>query len=111
MKDDVYGHIYLRYCALSGKGYVGQTTTGVEERVKHGGYRGCRLISRAEEKYGRAAFQTIILADVSSQEELDNLECVFIVLLDTRVPHGYNLSGGGRGAGRMHQETRNRIRD
>jgi group I intron endonuclease len=101
--------IYLHFCETSGKSYVGQTVVGVGERWNHGnGYRECRVMERAIKKHGKDSFHTFILANAANQEQLDNLERLWIIVLNTSAPNGYNLKSGG-GNGRHHADTRARI--
>lgn len=98
------GEIYLHWNTVSQKGYVGQTTQGVEVRwadhvksSKRKSYAGYNYpIARAIRKYGKNAFELYILAEASSKEELDKLERLWIWTLGTRE-NGYNLALGGEG--------------
>ena len=106
------GEVYFHYCPTSQKGYVGQTTAGMENRwrdqVRHSVYPqkpDFRFpLSRAIRKYGPVAFDHQILAVARTKEELDNLEKVWIILLRTRET-GYNVTVGGEGnLGNPHSE-------
>lgn len=98
------GEIYVHTNLLNGKSYVGQTTRGTagrwREHVRHS--RSPKIadfrypFSRAIRKYGPAAFESQILSVASTKEALDNLERLWIILLQTRET-GYNLGGGGEG--------------
>jgi len=98
-----FGEIYVHTNTHNGKSYVGQTTLGVDRRWKehiHGAHqpkspnhRG--LFAKAIRKYGRDAFEQQVLSAASSQEALSNLEKVWIILLQTKAPSGYNLTDGG----------------
>ena len=100
------GEIYVHTNVLNGKSYVGQTTVGVSKRwalhqrcarsPKTPAYNG--LIARAIRKYGANAFEHQILSKARSQSELDNLEKIWIILLQTKTPSGYNLADGGYAA-------------
>jgi group I intron endonuclease len=102
----IFGEVYFHFCPASGKGYVGQTTVGMEERWRlhlrsarsalTPGYR--TLICRAIRKYGSDGFEHQVLSHACSQTELDNLEKVWIILLQTKAPTGYNLAAGGYAA-------------
>jgi group I intron endonuclease len=99
----VFGEIYVHICTANGKSYVGQTTAGVSRRwgkhltaarlPHHPGYNS--LIAKAIRKYGAAAFEHQTLSVARSAQELDNLEKVWIILLQTKPPLGYNLQAGG----------------
>lgn len=101
-----YGEVYLRYCWSSQKGYVGQTTVGERIRWRDGKYDECPALNNAIKKYGKDSFETFIIAEASSQEELNKLEAHYIQHLNTLVPNGYNLLSGGDGKGHHHPETR-----
>jgi group I intron endonuclease len=99
------GYVYL-HTSPSGKSYVGQTRGKLVNRwcdqvkitrwPRHAGYR--YPLSRAIRKYGSKAFEHQVLAVAKSKEELDNLERVWIILLQTRNPeYGYNITAGGEG--------------
>jgi group I intron endonuclease len=97
------GEIYLHWNTASDKGYVGQTTVGVSRRwgkhltaarlPHHPGYGA--LIAKAIRKYGAESFEHQTLSVAQSAQELDNLEKVWIILLQTKQPHGYNIQAGG----------------
>jgi group I intron endonuclease len=113
------GEVYLHWNPLSQKGYVGQTTAGVSKRwklhlrcarsPKTPAYR--NLFSKALRKYGADAFESQTLSIARSQEELDNLERVWIILLQTKAPNGYNLADGGYAAAghEVNPEVRARL--
>lgn len=90
------GTIYAFRNKINGKYYVGQTTDVRRRRSKH--FRaasGCWLFNRAMRKYGRDAFEFIILeSGIQSREELNTLEMKYIA--ETKAyPEGYNLTPGG----------------
>ncbi len=100
------GIVYLHYNPISQKGYVGQTTKGIDNRwelhcrcarsPRTPAYKG--LIAKAIRKYGADSFEHQVLSTASTQAELDNLEKIWITLLQTKVPNGYNLADGGYAA-------------
>lgn len=100
--------IYCITNSANGKRYVGQTIQSIETRWRqHCSLQGkCRAIESAIRKYGAGAFSIEEIASAESQSELDALEQEWIARLDTVSPNGYNLSGGGEGAGAMHDETK-----
>jgi group I intron endonuclease len=97
------GEIYVHTNTVNGKSYVGQTTQGADVRwsmhlkcsksLKTPAYRG--LFSKAIRKYGADAFEHQTLSFAGTQATLDNLERVWIILLQTKAPNGYNLADGG----------------
>lgn len=100
------GEIYVHMNLLNGKSYVGQTTAGMEKRWKSHLQcaRSCKtpayrtLLAKAIRKYGADAFESALLSVAGSQAHLDNLEKVWIILLQSKSPNGYNLSDGGYAA-------------
>jgi group I intron endonuclease len=100
------GEVYIHTCVANEKSYVGQTTQGMEKRwdlhlrcansPRTPAYS--TLIGRAIRKYGADAFEHRVLAIACSQEQLDNLERIWITLLQTKLPNGYNMSDGGYAA-------------
>lgn len=109
-----YGVIYHVVCKVNGKGYVGQTTIGVEARwVAHcsaGVRKGAVGLGHAIRKHGREEF-TIEVVDLAwGRPELDAKEQHWIVLLGTRAPLGYNLDEGGQGCGPRPEEVKAKIR-
>lgn len=100
--------IYCITNSINDKQYVGQTTKSIAARWKqHCLLSGrCRALESAIRKYGVGAFSIMEIASAESQYELDRLEQFWIAELNTVSPAGYNLSGGGNGAGKMHESTR-----
>lgn len=93
---------YCIYCytnKINGKKYVGQTCHTLEERA---GKDGCHYVIKngafgnAIQKYGWDSFIPEVLEDGLSLEEANDREEYWIRELDTLVPNGYNLAGGGR---------------
>jgi len=68
-------------------------------------------IHNAIRKYGCEAFSISILAETNTMESLNNLERLWICVLDTRNRKiGYNISAGGDGASYPRsQETRDKM--
>ena len=99
------GEVYVQTCTANEKSYVGQTTRGAQVRWREHVRHACCAkhadfnypISWAIRKYGADVFESRVLAVARTKEELDNLEKVWIILLQTRKPNGYNLGIGGEG--------------
>jgi hypothetical protein len=92
----IFGEIYVHMNVSNGKSYVGQTTVGMAKRwAGHIKERRNRVFSHAIRKYGVEFFAHQVLSVASSQEQLDNLEKLWIILLQTKTPNGYNLTNGG----------------
>ena len=94
------GCVYL-ITSPSGKQYVGMTARSFNERWKQHCWAardGSRLhLHRAIRKHGAESFETTILAESDSDEELKSLEIAKIKELGTLSPKGYNLTKGGDG--------------
>jgi group I intron endonuclease len=106
--------IYLITNTINGKLYVGQAKSLERRWGAHcnSTRRGCKyLIHCAMRKYGPAAFTTRVLVHASTQQELDEQEIVWIILMDSKAPHGYNMTDGGGGCnGRvLSAQTRRKI--
>lgn len=95
----------MHTCTANEKSYVGQTTQGVgkrwKEHVRHSRLTKCAdfryPFARAIRKHGPEAFESRVLSVAQTKEELDNLERIWIILLQTRKLNGYNLTAGGEG--------------
>lgn len=68
-------------------------------------------IKAAIQKYGESNFACVEVATAGSQVELDSLEIMWIKRLGCVCPGGYNLSGGGEGAGIMHADVKQKLSD
>jgi group I intron endonuclease len=109
--------IYLIVCLITGLSYVGQTTQSTQRRW--GGHktdvhigRNKSFLHNAMLKYGAENFTVRTMLEVGTKEELDYYERALIKSLNTRAPHGYNLTDGGEGSkGYKHTtESRRRLR-
>lgn len=96
----------MHTCLVNGKSYIGQTSQGVSKRwnlhlrcarsVTTPAYRS--IFSKAIRKHSAESFEHQTLSVARSQAELDNLEKLWITLLQTKTPNGYNLADGGYAA-------------
>lgn len=92
--------IYLRTNLVNGKQYVGQT---VDFKSRESDWKNMNqpyagsLINNARKKYGVDNFQTEILIECDTQEELNYWEMYYIKKMNTKRPFGYNLTNGGDG--------------
>ena len=93
--------IYLLYCPISGKGYVGQTIMTLGRRWskhKNSVKRGSQYpIHNAIRKYGSDAFEITILQEVDTIDALNVAEIYHIQRQGTLAPNGYNITKGGLG--------------
>lgn len=96
--------VYLLTNKVNGKYYVGRTVSKNLKRYlcckKSNAKTGKRThgmpIINAIAKYGFENFYIDILAEPKTVEDLDNLERLWIILLDSRNPKlGYNVQAGG----------------
>ena len=105
--------IIYQLLSPSGKSYIGQTTRPFKERwrqhltkTNEGGF----AIHGALRKYGPENFIVQELSKATTKEQLDNLEKVWIILLQSATPeYGYNMTWGGEG-GSHTEETREKLR-
>ena len=105
------GYVYKITNIIKGKAYIGISIhEPIRSRIKeHLAGRGNRFLARAIKKYGKDAFVYEILEADVFDEFLPELEVAYIANFNTVVPHGYNLTYGGEGAGRPCDETRERM--
>lgn len=91
--------VYLRTNTVNGKQYVGQTgdfkTRNNQWNCLKGNYSN-KDLNEDRIKYGLDIFNTIILAQVETEEESLKLEEQYIKELNTLKPNGYNISIGGK---------------
>ena len=110
------GTIYVHTNTLNGKVYVGQTWQESTDRwvtqrnAAMRGAAGCRHFYSAIRKHGWAAFDHAVVGAANTQDDMDNLEKVWIIALranDRRF--GYNLASGGSRGVYVSDETRQRM--
>lgn len=107
-----YGLVYLLFNTISQKWYVGQTKSTLDIRWKghiHGSknIEDKRYILCSIRKYGPESFTREVIGYAYSKEELDNLEDLWILILNALDPeYGYNLMIGKK----VSQESRDRAR-
>lgn len=106
--------IYLIRNRLNGKVYVGQTKRSVSIRWsshKTDARRGIKFpIYHAIRKYGEESFEVVGIATADTQEWIDYLEKLYILLYDsTNSEKGYNIRAGGNTAP-IPQSTKDGLR-
>lgn len=81
----------------NGKCYIGQTKQNPKYRFRNGdGYKGCRYLYSAIQKYGWKNIKHEILIDDLTQKEADYYEKYYIALYESNDRrYGYNLRTGG----------------
>lgn len=101
------------YCITSpsNKIYIGQTKRAISKRIRehskcHGG---SILLENAIAKYGMENMHIEILMEVNN-ELLNEYETMFIELLNTIEPNGYNIRSGGSENSIFSESARERMR-
>lgn len=91
----MYGYIYITTNLVNGKQYIGKhVSKEFDENYKGSGI----LLQKAINKYGKDAFETKLLKECTSLEDLNQSEIEEISIRDAiHSDHYYNLSGGGDG--------------
>ncbi len=104
----ITGSIYLIYCNVTEKFYVGQTIQKVSERMgKH--KTGDQYIDKEIQKIGwEGNFDYFILDENVPIENLNTLEQFWIKFFDCMHPNGYNLTSGGQSRFAISDELRAR---
>ena len=99
------GYVYLTTNLVNGKQYVGQHLhDDFDVKYKGSGH----YIKKAFDKYGWNNFDCKVICWCSTQTQLNEAEDNYIKLLNTMVPNGYNLKGGGS-HGKYSYESRKKI--
>lgn len=94
--------VYLITNTVNGKKYVGKTVNGLNQRWNQHCYNSDRkpltALHEAIREYGRASFTRKIIHIGLDEADMFSAEKSAIAFLDTRVPHGYNMTDGGPGS-------------
>lgn len=95
----------------NGKVYIGQTRRKPKYRFNNGeGYKGCKYVYSAIQKYGWDNIKHEILMDSLTRDEADYWEDCFITLYQsTNKTHGYNLRSGGTSGYEYTEDVKMRI--
>lgn len=106
--NEHFGFIYLTYCKISGKIYIGQkySRRGVDTYLGSG-----KLFKKALEKYGKDNFERHIIEFCDSREVLNLKERYWIKKYNsTDRDIGYNLAEGGTwGRCEITDKTRHKL--
>ena len=86
--------IYKITNKTNGKAYIGASTNIEDRWYNHNHHRNQRMY-QIMDKYGGNGNFTFEIIEECSVEELRDKERYYIKLYDTKVPKGYNLTGGG----------------
>ena len=93
------GLIYMYTNKINGKKYIGQTVQLLEKRDrKHLKEKSDTYFDRTYRKYGKEAFDLIVLEDNIPEDELDEKEIFYIKKYNTFYLYGegYNMTKGGK---------------
>jgi group I intron endonuclease len=112
--------IYKITNLINGKKYIGETTLKDPSkrwvghlRAIHQG-KGCPLLRKAVEKYGKDNFKFEVICECSLEERYEK-EKEYITSENSIVPNGYNATAGGAGGGfigkKHSEETIVKMRD
>lgn len=107
------GIIYLAINKINGKPYVGKTIGTLEVRRKsHEGTSRKNqgwVFHKAIRKYGAENFEWMTLSNATPLHELNIMERVWILLMNSQTPHGYNMTIGGDGIVSTDPKYRKRL--
>ena len=110
-KSQTVGSIYLIYCIVTDKFYVGQTIQKVSARI-YSHKRGDQFIDKEIQKIGwEGNFDYFILEENLPVELLNERERYWIKKFDCVHPNGYNLTHGGQDHHEITEETRFKLRE
>jgi group I intron endonuclease len=93
--------VYKIVNTVNGKMYIGKTIKSLKERFRK--HKRCaekkinRYLYDAMNHYGAENFYIDLIEECSSIEELNEREVHWIHVLNTVLPHGYNMTPGGDG--------------
>ncbi len=116
MWGNMYGEIYIIKNTVNEKVYIGQTLQGSDVRFKQHlkllKSNENQLIHKAIKKYGKDKFYyEVLYENITSYEELNELEEKMIKEYNSLMPNGYNMCPGGQKYRRNIKLTENDIND
>ena len=93
----MYGYIYMIYCSLNGKSYIGARRWNNINTISKDTYMGSGVeLRRDMEKYGKKYFHKSIIAIAYSLAQLNELEQAIIKRFNAvKSPQFYNIAKGG----------------
>ena len=114
--ENMYGEIYIIKNTVNEKVYIGQTLQGSDVRFKQHlkllKSNENQLIHKAIKKYGKDKFYyEVLYENITSYEELNELEEKMIKEYNSLMPNGYNMCPGGQKYRRNIKLTENDIND
>lgn len=91
----MYGYIYLTINLITGKKYIGQHRSETfDVRYKGSG----KLLMKAIKKYGKENFETTVLKECLSEDDLNQSEIEYILMYEATTSNDYyNIAKGGEG--------------
>ena len=115
----VFGHIYAITHVPTGRYYIGQTRTRVKQRwashlsdARKKGSRANCVIDRVIAAHPMSEFAFEVITQAESQEQLDNLERLWIIVTNSRTSGvGLNARHGGDGGGKISAESCLKMRE
>ena len=110
-KSQIVGSIYLIYCVITDKFYVGQTIQKVSRRMYE--HKCCKksILGQEIQRLGwKGNFDYFILEENLPLELLNERERYWIKIFDCVYPNGYNMTHGGTGSTIVSDETKAKIR-
>lgn len=106
------GIVYLLTNTANGKAYVGATGQSLARRwrlhCEAARYGKQTPLHEAIRKYGPEAFTLEILAHTSSVADRESMEVIWIFLMNSMQPDGYNARDGGK-RGQFSAQSRRRM--
>lgn len=101
----MYGYIYLTYCKINEKIYIGKK---VSNKFLGNKYQGSgKLLRLSFNKYGKENFDTYLIEECNSNSELNTKEKFWINYYNsTDLEIGYNISKGGDGGNNINGKNR-----
>ena len=92
-------YIYKMRCCVTLMSYVGRTKhPGEQRKAEHRNGSSGKKLRAAIELYGFDSFSFEIIYECHSKAQACKYERLFIALLGTAWPNGYNIMGGGPGS-------------
>lgn len=105
------GCVYQATCNTTGKSYIGMTTKTLNRRAyEHRLSKDGTLFHKVIKKYGSNDFEWEVLYESEEENALFKKERLFIKVLNTVLPYGYNMATGGRGSPEMYISAKTRRR-
>jgi group I intron endonuclease len=112
------GCVYIATCLSTEKYYIGKTIKSLNSRwsdhksESKSSRDGCTYFHKAIRKYGKENFIVEKLYESENDEDLKNIEMLWIRLLNSQESDiGFNLTAGGDGNSNPSEDRRKQMRD